>query len=58
MTSNKRAKVMATDAAALPTYLLLVLRGLEYLVEEEIRQKLEVCAVLHTRLLAWSTGRE
>jgi hypothetical protein len=42
MTTPKRAKVMAAEA--LPTYLLLVLRGLESLVEEEIRRTLEVRA--------------
>lgn len=40
MESNKRAKVAAADE--LPTYLLLVLRGLEFLAEKEIRAKLQV----------------
>lgn len=47
MTSPKRAKVMAAEA--LPTYLLLVLRGLESLVEEEIRRTLEVRAESQSR---------
>ncbi|KAF1323994.1 Thump domain-containing protein 3 isoform x1, partial [Globisporangium splendens] len=33
---------MTLDAATLPTYLLLVMRGMEWLVEKEIRTKLQV----------------
>ncbi|KAF1315104.1 Thump domain-containing protein 3 isoform x1, partial [Globisporangium splendens] len=61
MAISKKAMAMTLDAATLPTYLLLVMRGMEWLVEKEIRTKLQVwshtvwlCACMCLRLFRCS----
>lgn len=46
---NIRATSALTMTTSSPTYLLLALRGLEFLVEREIRAKLQVLTALVLR---------